>query len=292
MSKKEDMKSHKNILCEDDGLILPEVGTWAEEKYQKIGDYCAIFSTGMKNKWDFLVYLDLYAGAGKCKIGETGKVLLGSPFLALSVKDSYSKYIFCESDSEKMEALQKRIKKYFPEKECAFIPIDCNISIEEILAQIPPPSKSKKVLTFCLVDPCNVSQLEFKTIQTISRIFVDFLILIPTYMDINRNIKIYLREDINTLDKFIGNNEWRGEWKIKKYNPRRFPPFILDKFCQQMKKIGYLFTTPEDFILIKNEEDRNQPLYHLVFFTRSLRGLDFWRKTKNNKEEQNKIIFE
>ncbi len=47
---------------EDDGLICPEVGRWAETKFRLIA-LCELFPTGMKNKWEQRVYTDLYAGA-------------------------------------------------------------------------------------------------------------------------------------------------------------------------------------------------------------------------------------
>jgi hypothetical protein len=37
-------------MIEDDGLICPEVGSWAEEKYRLLSLYDELFSTGMKDK--------------------------------------------------------------------------------------------------------------------------------------------------------------------------------------------------------------------------------------------------
>ena len=44
----------------DDGLITPEVGPWAERKYRIVWNYAKIFTTGMKTRWDALMYLDLF----------------------------------------------------------------------------------------------------------------------------------------------------------------------------------------------------------------------------------------
>ena len=52
----------------NDGLMTPEGGGWAETKYRLLALYDELFSTGMKNKWDQRVYLDLYAGAGYSRI--------------------------------------------------------------------------------------------------------------------------------------------------------------------------------------------------------------------------------
>ena len=44
----ESLPSAQNMNAEDDGLVCPEVGTWAEEKYRLLALYDELFSTGMK----------------------------------------------------------------------------------------------------------------------------------------------------------------------------------------------------------------------------------------------------
>src|SRR5215469_12447002 len=86
----------------DDGLVSPEVGSWAEEKYRLIALYDELFATGMKDKWQERVYIDLYAGAGYSKVRGSKMVLKGSAVLALSVQNPFDKYIFCEESGELM----------------------------------------------------------------------------------------------------------------------------------------------------------------------------------------------
>jgi len=42
----------ENLRVDGDGLITPDVGSWAETKYRLLALYDQLFSTGMKNKWD------------------------------------------------------------------------------------------------------------------------------------------------------------------------------------------------------------------------------------------------
>ena len=35
---------------------LPEIGSWGEEKYRLVRNYCQIFATSMKDKWQCRVY--------------------------------------------------------------------------------------------------------------------------------------------------------------------------------------------------------------------------------------------
>lgn len=101
-------------FLQDDGLPTPEVGPWVEEKYGLVKLYYRLFSTGMKEKWDSRVYIDLYAGTGRSKIRGTNHILEASPLLALGVPDKFDKYIFCEKDRALIEALQQRVANHYP----------------------------------------------------------------------------------------------------------------------------------------------------------------------------------
>jgi three-Cys-motif partner protein len=98
------------------------------------------------------VYIDLFAGAGKVKIEGTDKILLGSPLLALNVPDQFDRYIFCEQNPVRLGALKSRVRQGYPNADVHFLG-DSNENVERILGLIPTPSKEKKVLTFCFVDP-------------------------------------------------------------------------------------------------------------------------------------------
>jgi three-Cys-motif partner protein len=94
----------------DDGLITPEVGSWAENKYRQITLYDELFSKGMKNKWHQRVYIDLYAGAGYSRIKGAQAPVKGSPLIALSVSTPFDRYIFCEEDKGKLQALNVKFQ--------------------------------------------------------------------------------------------------------------------------------------------------------------------------------------
>ena len=92
------------IPVEDDGLFIPEVGNWGDEKYKLLGGYSDIFTSGMKNFWDNLVYIDLFAGAGYAKIKGINKIRMSSALIALSVNHKFNKYILCEEDEKCFDA--------------------------------------------------------------------------------------------------------------------------------------------------------------------------------------------
>ena len=85
-----------------------------------------------EEKFQKRVYIELYAGAGYSRIRDTDRIITGSPINALSLKDPFDKYVFCEADAEKREALQVRVGAHAT---CAdlFIPGDCNRHMTEIV---------------------------------------------------------------------------------------------------------------------------------------------------------------
>lgn len=281
------MTTDRPELFEDDDLLAPEVGSWATTKHSKIDYYSALFATSMKNMWHCRVYLDLFAGAGKCRIRERSNIVPGSPLLALNVGDPFDKYIFCEKDPGSMEALKQRVEQYFPGRDCTFVPGDSNQCIQAMLDAVPRFSPSFKGLTFCFVDPYKKGEIEFATLRQIAdSLYVDFLVLIPSYMDINRNEHIYTRHDNCCLDKYLGTETWRERWCSLDRPQKDFGVFIAEEFCLQMKALGYIYETPADMELIRMERGKNLPLYHLAFFSRNPLGLQFWRETRRHTSKQ------
>src|SRR4030042_4220218 len=264
-------------LLKNDSLILPEVGIWATTKHNKIEHYSRMFATSMKKKWQCRIYIDLFAGAGKARIEGTSKVIPGSPLLALNIDDPFDRYVFCDKDPQNIDSLKKRVRSYFPERDCTFIIGDSNDCVEDVLGAIPQFSKSLKRLAFCLVDPYKAADIRFQTIKKIAeRIYVDFLIMIPSYMDVNRNPSNYLKSGNTCLDAYLGTDLWRQNWKQTRLRKKDFGLFIAEEFCIQMKNLGYIYESLSDLELIRMETKQNLPLYHLAFFSRSPLGLKFW----------------
>ena len=229
------------LIAKDDGLYCGDpVGAWVEDKHRLVALYETLFSTVMKRKWDVRVYVDLFAGPGVVRVRETDKFLFGSPFLALQVKDPFDKYIFCEKNPQSIEALTARVKKYFPSADVSFISGDCNEKAEEICNKIPLASQNYKVLSFCFVDPYDLS-VKFSTISKIAARFVDFLMLLALYMDANRNLSHYLDSTNRKIDEFVGLADWRERWTAETFSGKpSFPQFLAETYSRQMETLGYL----------------------------------------------------
>jgi three-Cys-motif partner protein len=276
----------REISAQYDGLYTPEVGAWCEQKYLLLSNYAQIFATSMKDKWDERVYIDLFSGAGHARLKDSAKIVLSSPLLALSVKDPFDSHIFCDNNPRCIEALQTRTSKVAPGAKVRFVVGDANASVGEIVAHMPIFSTTHRVLGFCFVDPFSLSNLKFETIKALSRRFVDFLVHLPA-MDPRRNEDIYVGEN-KVVDKFLGDQSWRPEWKQHK-GKVTFDYFVAQQFSLRMKSLEYDHSGLDESVFVRST-DKNLPLYRLAFYSRHGLGAKFWKEIKKCTDHQG-VLF-
>ncbi|MCD6217407.1 three-Cys-motif partner protein TcmP [bacterium] len=269
----------------DDGLITPDVKEHSLKKYELIKYYSELFTTSMKTKWNCRVFIDLFAGAGRSRVTSTGAIVPSSSFLALGMSVPYDKYIFCEIDEEKAQALKMRIAKDYAELNTCVIQGDTNENVDKILREIPQYSKEFLVLTFCIVDPYRIDNLHFATIRSLAKLFMDFFVLIPTHMDAQRNWALYEKDGDMRISRFLGKADWRKDWGQAKQKNVKSGYFLLDLFGKQMETLGYNNSGIEGAKKIEHTE-KKYPLYYLALYSRSKLGEDFWKKSKKGVERQ------
>jgi three-Cys-motif partner protein len=283
------MVAFDNVQALDDGRVCPEVGGWAEEKHRHVSLFSTLFSSAMKEKWDKRVYVELYAGAGYSRVRGTSKLIVGSPLLALKVKDPFDKYVFCEEDSEKIEALEFRVKQISPRADVAYVPGDCNKCVEEILTNIPEGSKNSTVLSLCFADPYDIG-LKFETLRTIAESrYIDFLVLLALFSDARRAYKRYVMEDAVKVDQFLESRTWRDRWRSAEANAVPFPKFLAEEFAASMETIGYIRTPIHKMKLVRSDE-KNLPLYYIAPFSKHPLALKFWDEARKYGTDQRSLF--
>lgn len=274
----------KNLQAEDDGLVCPEIGRWAEDKYRLLSLYNELFSKGMKNKWEQRVYIDLYAAAGYGRVRGTNTVLKGSPILALTVADPFDRYIFCEEHPKLLDALRTRTKRISSSASVTFVEGNCNEHVDEILLAIPKHSPNHRVLSLCVVDPFDFG-LKFATIRKLSSVFVDFVVLLAIGMDASRNYKHYIKEDSSKIDEALGNTEWRARWREQGIRQSDFRPFLAAEFAMSMQSLGFLPQKVADMKHVRSDE-KNLPLYYIALFSKHDTAYKFWNEVLKYSTDQ------
>ena len=276
------------IETKDDGLFIPEVGEWSMEKYRLVGGYCDIFSTGMKAKWDQLVYIDLFAGAGYSRLKRSNKILYSSSLIALSLPYPFTKYILCEKEPARFAALEERVRRDFADKNVELICGDSNEMVDRVFSAIPKYSTRNTVLSFCFVDPFSLN-LKYSTIKALGgKILMDFLILQALHMDANRNFNIYLDDENDKIADYLGILDWRDRFKKSKRPTRKdFIMFLVEQYEEQMVSIGY---QPARRMHQIRSNIKNLPLYYLAFYSKHKRGHDFFDKVNQYLNPQGKLF--
>ena len=219
----------------------------------------------------------------------TTRVVDASPLIALGIPDPFDRYLFCEKNPWFLEMLRRRVRALRPPSDVDFLCGDANQLAGKIVKAISSRKPGEKVLSFCFADPYKLKNLRFSTIRTLANLIVDFLILLPTGMDANRNWSRYLHPGNTVVDDFVGTSDWREAWTKAKAKGVAVDVFLTDFYRQQMKTLGYHFGGVEDSVLVRSTEKR-LPLYRLGFFSRHRLGQKFWNETRKYGQDQRPLF--
>lgn len=119
---------------------------------------------------------------------------------------------------------------------------------------------------------------------------MDFLVLL-SWMDANRNEFRYVEYENDRIDNFLGDEGWRDRWlKLKKVK-YDFRKYLAEEFVRKMMTLGYPETAMNTLFPIRSS-DKKLFLYHLAFFSKSVRGYDFWNKARLGGPKQTSLNFE
>lgn len=264
-------------LSKNDGLIVRKSGDWARRKHYFLKNYCGITTVSMRNKFK-LVYLDVMAGPGRCKIEETGEEFPGSPLVAL--EHDFAEYIFVEEDEDSVHALKKRVGGHSKANKVKVIP--------ENWIKVVGSGKlnfDNSTLVVAFVDPTGISQMPMAAMKELAKSpRIDLLVTIQYRLGIVWNAPQY-RKSKNSdtaLDNFLDEDSWR-EWENKEAG--EFGRLAVERFCDKFQKEeGFLGTrhvsVPE-----------NNPLYRFTLFSRHPLAEKFWLNILKIDEKGQRELF-
>ena len=253
------------LVVASDGLPARVVHQWSDEKLFYLERYMDIFTTGMKNLWENLVYADFFAGPGKCVEEETGLESDGSPLRAL--RFGFSRIYLNDADPEAVAALRQRTRD---DDRVEITQLDCNEAVEPALEFLIPSGYERRTLGLAFIDP-TAYQMSFESIRSLTeRGRFDLLITFMT----NYPRRFISRPGFGAesdFAAFIGREAYRdhvrGRSTIDTHN-------LLVAYREQLGSIGYGYV--DDVTRIANT--RGATIYHSVFASRDPRGKDFFEK--------------
>ena len=274
-----------------DDLPIRPVGEWAYDKIYRLVQYFGIFAAGMKNRWAALNYVEIGCGPGRCLLRENCLEIDGTA-LAIIRNPNFSslqKAIFIDASSHVAEILNARIGALGAGSIASAVVGDYSngAGLCGILKGLPEAS-----LNFIFIDPteCDVP---FETIeQIISHLKnADLLVNVALGTDANRNLvsATLLPSHVKVREKyeaFLGKPGFCAQPEVIELAKLEDHTALRRKFAETYKErladIGFVYT---DIQPVRH-------YYHLLFASRSEKGLEFWRKSCRIAPDNQQQLFQ
>jgi len=196
-------------------------GSWTEKKLEILKGYLDAYNKALKNQPFKRVYIDAFAGTGyrqqrkrqyetqdifkEVEQEESEQFLKGSAKLALEASPSFHRYIFIESDKNKINELEKLQKEHpVKAKQLEIVQSDANEFIQNYCKN-EDWANTRAVL---FLDPF-ATEVEWPTIEAIAKTqCIDVWILFPL-MAVNRLLaKDPQKISYDRLNRIFGIEDW------------------------------------------------------------------------------------
>jgi three-Cys-motif partner protein len=200
-------------MLEDDVLPLDEVGGWAKDKHDRLRKYVDI-SRAARRKFvqgsGGATYIDLYCGAGRALVRESGEIIDGSPLVAFKCANesgvAFSEVYIADTDRKKCNVCAKRIASAGGRALALTGPAESTAA--RIVSRL-----NKSGLHFAFLDPYNLDDLPFTVIESFSSLKRIDLLIHVSAQDLQRNLDAYSMSADGPLDRFAPG--WRTVVDIK-----------------------------------------------------------------------------
>ena len=262
-------RKDERYLLDEEGLLVEEVGSWANDKLKILTDYVhasggarqAYVSTGA-------AYIDVFCGPGRSRIRNTSKMIDGSAVAAFKKGEGspgpFTSIYISDADDELLASCEKRLWKL----NAPVHPIKgpASDAIPAIVRHLKPSG-----LHFAFLDPHNLEALSFDLFESLAKLKrVDILVHV-SLSDLQRNADRYASEAHIQFDRFAPG--WREHIRAD-MNQERLRVEILKYWSKKVLELG--LPQAKHCELIRGT--RNQRLYWLIFLARHELAHTLWSK--------------
>lgn len=267
------MKGQPFVTASDGDLALV-TGSWSHNKHDYIHRLADIFSTGMKNRWRYRCFVELFAGPGRCVVEGTQTELPGSPLQAIDIRDRFTHYLFNDINPDCIEALRRRVAGLGVPLEPQYFMQDCNSVVSQLRAALPAASES---VDLAVIDAWGW-EMSFDALTSLTQgRRMDIIVTFPIGF-----IKRNWNRQLGQLDRFFGGDGYKEAFlDAMQQDNGKASRILLNYYEDRLKDIGYKY--PNDQAWIVNT--KQVKLYHLVFASKHPLGNEFWRKIASRSPE-------
>ena len=269
---------------------LDEVGHWTEIKLNILRDYSKAYATILsKQEWlKHFAYIDGFAGMGAHVSRTTGKVIEGSPTVALRVEPPFSHYHFIDLDGKRAEEL-RRLRA--GRNDVTVYEGDCNtVLLKEVFPQCRYEDFRRAL---CLLDPYDLNP-RWEVVATAGRmksveILLNFMIMDANMNVLRRHPDQVRPEQVERMNAFWGDDSWRqtayrkqpglfGDIEEKKANQ-----VVAAAYRRRLREVAGFQYVPEPLPM---RNSKGAAVYYLYFASNNETGgriagdvFKKWRKT-------------
>jgi three-Cys-motif partner protein len=218
-------------------------------------------------------YIELYSGAGRSLIKDTGQIIDGSALVAYKAAhasgDRFSELHLSDLDKRNSDALAQRIKTLGGA--ASSYSGSADVIVDRVVQAINPYG-----LHLAFLDPFGLGQLPFSIIEKMLKVHRMDMIIHVSLQDLQRNLDEYSSIGDPTLDNFAPG--WRDVINTR----QAIAPLRAALVAHWLDRVRSLGTHPATGIpLIVGE--KNQRLYWLVFLSSNPLGQKLWNDVQNLK---------
>lgn len=192
-------------------------GIWTLIKLEALEKYLVAFNTALSKQSFTRIYIDGFAGTGRCDIKVDGErtSIDGSARRALAINPPFHKYCFIDLGPKKLAAL-KALEAEFPDKVIEVIRSDANTALKA-LCELYRWRDERAVL---FLDPYGMN-VEWSTLEVIAKTgAIDVWYLFPyagLYRQAAKNPEAMDTDKEESITRLLGTDEWRQVF----YTPKR-----------------------------------------------------------------------
>lgn len=252
-------------------------GIWTLIKLEALEKYLLAFNTALSRQNFTRIYIDAFAGTGRCDIKVDGEktTVDGSARRALSTNPPFDRFCFIELKPKKLAAL-KALEAEYPEKSIEVIRDDANTALKTLCGKYS--WRNERAVLF--LDPFGM-HVEWSTLEAIAQTeAIDVWYLFPysgLYRQAAKNADAMDSDKEESITRLLGTDEWRQEF----YGPKRQTNLfggddgdereadhrqMLDFVSKRLKGLFPAVTDPK--VLYQSGDSKNPsgaPLFALYF---------------------------
>lgn len=222
----------------DDGFATAPVDEWQRTKQKLVQEYLKANFNRLDLRNKHKIFLDIGCGPGYSKVEDSEDKILGSPLMALAMEEQFSRYIFCDKETNYTNALKIRTNKYFPDENVLVLDGDINQVIEALPHYLPAKQGKVAVSVLALIDTFSFD-VHFETIEWLSEMGVDVLLVNAFPHQGIHNFQFYLDEQRELLNDFFGSSWARVAELNEVKDDAQFFMLVVKAYMQRLKSLGY-----------------------------------------------------